>query len=146
MKIVLPVQNNTLFRQSYRKLKEKRGDMYIEVIVKVLVVLMALLLIVSTFSVVMYSQQLNSSADEIRRMVEVDGKFDSSENQTAEQLLSNIGITNAAVSCTAYGDIQINTPFNITVKGSGKFGIGGVSIVSVPLSGRSTGFSNVYWK
>jgi Flp pilus assembly protein TadG len=120
--------------------------MYIEVVVKVLVILMALLLIVSTFSVVLYSQKLNSAADEIRRMVEVDGKFDSSENQKAEQLLSDNGITNATVSCTANGDIQINTPFSVTVKGNGKLGIGGVSIVSVPLFGDSTGFSNVYWK
>lgn len=120
--------------------------MYIEVIIKILVVLMALLLIVSTFSVVMYSQKLNSSADEIRRMVEVDGKFDTTENQKAIQLLSNTGITNATVNCTVNGNIQINTPFCITVNGSGKFGIGGISIVSIPLSGKSIGFSNVYHK
>lgn len=146
MEITLLSQKSSLLRNCHNKLREKRGDMYIEVIIKILVVLMALLLIVSTFSVVMYSQKLNSSADEIRRMVEVDGKFDTTENQKAIQLLSNTGITNATVNCTVNGNIQINTPFCITVNGSGKFGIGGISIVSIPLSGKSIGFSNVYHK
>lgn len=83
MEITLLSQKGSLLRNCHKKLREKRGDMYIEVIIKILVVLMALLLIVSTFSVVMYSQKLNSSADEIRRMVEVDGKFDTTENQKA---------------------------------------------------------------
>lgn len=107
---------------------------------------MVLLLIISTFSVVMSVQRLNSAADEIARMVEVDGKFDASERQKAQQLLNGNGISGTAVSCTASGIIQINTSFTITLKENAKLGIGGVSILTVPISAQSTGFSNTYWK
>lgn len=137
---------NILLTALCRKFRERRGDAYIEVIVKVIVVLMALLLVVSTFSVVMSVQRLNSAADEVGRMIEVDGKFDASENQKAQQLLDDNGISGATVSCTASGNIQINTSFAVTIKENAKLGIGGVSVLSVPLTGQSTGFSNVYWK
>ena len=145
MKLGSPGQNNIL-TTSVKKLRDRKGDAYIEVIVKVIVVLMALLLVVSTFSVVMSIQRLNSAADEIRRMVEVDGKFDTSENQKAQLLLNDNGISGATVSCTANGKIQINTSFTVTITVNAKLGISGVSILSMPLSGQSTGFSNVYWK
>jgi predicted RNA-binding protein with PUA domain len=130
----------------FEKLRDKRGNMYIEVIVIVLSSLMILLLGLSTFSVVMQIQRINSSAEEIKRMVEVNGKYDSVMTEQAEQLLNDNNLKNTSVTCSSTGNIQLNVKFIITVTSSKKFGIGGISVISIPLKGTAVGFSDIYWK
>jgi predicted RNA-binding protein with PUA domain len=100
----------------------------------------------STFSVVMQIQRINSSAEEIKRMVEVNGKYDSVMSEQAEQLLNDNNLKNTSVSCSSTGNIQLNTKFIITVTSSKQFGIGGISVISIPLKGIAVGFSDIYWK
>ena len=126
------------------KLRENTGQYYIEVIVTVLAITMLLIISISTFAVLMVDQRIDTASDEIARMVEVDGKYDTAEQTKAENLIG--GIPDATVTCSASGEIRIGSQFTITVKGSGKLGVNGVGFVSIPHSCNSSGISGVYWK
>lgn len=128
------------------KLHDKTGIMYIDDIVSLIVIMSLLLIFLSSYSVAMRAQRLNSATDEIKRMVEIDGKFDNNEKQDAESLLAKNNLVNTSIDCTANGEIQLNNQFTITVTGSGSLGVGTIGLVQIPLRATSTGFSNVYYK
>lgn len=120
--------------------------MFIDDIVSLIVIMTMLLIFLSSYSVAMKAQRLESAADEIRRMVEVDGKFDTGEKQKATFLLTANNLGNATLDCTATGDIQLNQQFTITLSENGTLGVGSAGFVQIPLRGVSIGFSNVYHK
>lgn len=128
------------------RLSEGKGSMYIETAAALLCIMLLLLISLSAFGAVLTEQKIDSVSDEITRMVEVDGRYDSSEEQKALGLLCAAGLENAQVSCSVSGDIQLDSPFVITVTGSADLGIGGIRVVLIPLRAVSQGNSDVYSK
>lgn len=126
-------------------LKEKRGSVLIESWATIIIILLFTVSFISAYGVIMKKQKLDMVSNEIRRIVEIDGKYGSEQQRQAEQLLSDNNL-DAAVTCSKSGNIALGDTFTITLTSNGSIGFGGSNGISIPLSAKSDGRSEVYWK
>jgi len=134
------------------KIKNTRGEGYIEVVVIVLASMMVILLAVGTFSLIVRKVNLNHFANELMRTAEVSGRVGTEVNGRYSELQDETGLSpvmswqasyfdEANKSVQLEGDIvlylELHTSFN---------GLGGFVPVQVTLKSKATGQSERYWK
>lgn len=140
-----------------RRLLLPKGEMYIDTIISLFIIMTILALTMTLFPVFMKKYELDMLAEDISRSIAVSGQTNSIsvEDLAAEYGLDldsyNIYIEPSAITGTASDGtgkiIQLAEPFTVTVVTHHTIGLGGVlSKVNVPLTAVSKGRSEVFWK
>ena len=128
-------------------MREKRGDGYIDVAGFVLVMVLVLATITKVVPAFILKNQLNQFASEALRQAQIKGEIDID----CSEISKNLGITPEEVIWEADtfsekkiqldGDILVIAKVNYDIGLFGDFGS-----FSIPLVGKASGKSEVYWK
>lgn len=128
------------------KLRNKRGEGYIDVAVLVLCAMLVIALAVKVFPVYIAKNQLDTFASELCREAEIAGSVGSETTQRAQVLREKTGL-NPVISWSKTGKIQLNEEFTVTFSIQTDIGLfGGFGSFPVTLTSQATGKSEVYWK
>lgn len=137
-------------------LKSKSGEMYYEIIVKTLIVVVFLLTVINLYNVFIRYQNVNYVCKRVVRAIEVEGQVNGSIDSIFNQLNTQLGL-NASyqVVNVSYFDasrkIQLRNTFTVRVTAHYDFEIlnpvfGPPVVIRIPLTVDITGLSEVYWK
>lgn len=103
----------------------------------------------SVFGAMIQKNQLDMTANNVARIIAVDGKYDTSEQSKISDYLQKAHV-NADVSfSSADGQGKINLGDDFTVRLQNKVTIGaggGIGTVTLPVTGEAQETSEVYWK
>lgn len=128
-----------------RRIRNKRGSGYIDVVVIVLSAILVIALATSVFPVYIAKSQLDSFTQELCREAEICGKI-GSETSSREIILSQrLGIT-PDVEWSKNGRVQLNEEFTVTATLEYDIGFGGFGSFPVTLTSKAVGKSEVYYK
>ena len=97
-----------------RKLRCRRGEGYIDVVITVLCVMLVLALALQVLPAFIYKQQLDNFATELAREAEIAGRVGSETDRRAQVMREKTGL-NPDISWSASGRIQLNQEFTVTV-------------------------------
>ncbi len=129
-----------------KKLKNKRGEGYIDVAVLVLCAMLVIALAVKVFPVYIAKNQLDTYATELCREAEISGRIGSETTQRAQVLKEETGI-DPAISWSKTGRIQLDQEFTVAVSVQKNIGLfGGFGSFPITIRAQATGKSEVYWK
>lgn len=141
-------QNGSAF--SFQKLSRQEGEFTLNGSLMLLLVMALLILFISVFGAVNDAMKLHSVAAELARYIEIRGRTDNQVYTELDRLASVAGITieSRSIDATYFSgsQIQFGTDFTVTLNTTGRFGLGGVLAVPVPLTSTVTGRSEQYWK
>jgi hypothetical protein len=135
-----------------QKLKNSRGEGYIDVIVTVLISMMVVLLAVGTFSMIIEKVNLDHFGRELIRTAEVSGRIGSDVNSRYSELQAETGLSPVVNWQTSYYNvsnksIQLREDITLYLELHTSFkGLGGFVSVPVTLRSMVTGKSERYWK
>ena len=128
------------------KLRDKRGEGYVDVAVLVLCALLVIALAVNVFPVYIAKQQLDTFAAELCREAEIAGRVGSETSQRAQVLREKTGL-DPVIAWSKTGKIQLNQEFTVTVTLQKDIGLfGGFGSFPITLQAQAGGKSEVYWK
>lgn len=128
-----------------KRLKDKRGSGYIDVVVIVLSAILVIALATSVFPVYIAKSQLDSFTQELCREAEICGRI-GSETTSREIILSDrLGIE-PDVEWSKSGRIQLNEEFMVTATMEYDIGFGAFASFPVTLTSKAIGKSEVYYK
>lgn len=128
-----------------KRLKDKRGSGYIDVVVIVLSAILVIALATSVFPVYIAKSQLDSFTQELCREAEICGRI-GSETTSREIILSDrLGIE-PDVEWSKAGKIQLNEEFTVTATMEYDIGFGAFASFPVTLTSKAIGKSEVYYK
>lgn len=129
-----------------KKLKDRRGEGYIDICVLVLCAMLVVALAIKVFPVFIAKNQLDTFASELCRETEITGCVGSETSRRAAVLREQTGL-DPDISWSKTGDIQLNEEVTVTVtlrKDVGMFG--GFGSFPVTLRAQASGKSEVYHK
>ena len=128
------------------KLRDSRGEGYIDVAVLVLCTMLVVVLAVKVLPVYIAKSQLDTFAAELCREAEIAGRV-GSETSLREQVLREKTGLDPVVTWSKTGKIQLNQEFTVTVTLRRDIGLfGGFGSFPITLTAKATGKSEVYWK
>lgn len=128
-----------------KRLKNKQGSGYIDVVVIVLSAILVIALATSVFPVYIAKSQLDSFTQELCREAEICGRI-GSETTSREIILSQrLGIA-PNVEWSKNGKIQLNEEFTVTATMEYDIGFGSFASFPVTLTSKAIGKSEVYYK
>ena len=128
------------------KLRDSRGEGYIDVAVLVLCTMLVVALAVKVLPVYIAKSQLDTFAAELCREAEIAGRV-GSETSLREQVLREKTRLDPVVTWSKTGKIQLNQEFTVTVTLRRDIGLfGGFGSFPITLTAKATGKSEVYWK
>ena len=131
-----------------KKLREKKGDGYIDVAVFVLVTVLVLATIVKVVPAFIIKNQLNHFAEEVLRKAQIQGEI----NIDYEEIADDLGVHPDEVKWeadTLPGTKKVQLDQKITIEAEQKYDIGNFGpfgSFSIDLTGKASGKSEVYWK
>jgi hypothetical protein len=131
-----------------KKLKEKKGDGYVDVAVFILVVVLVLAAITKIVPAFIIKNQLDHFSEEALRQAQIQGKI----NIDCTEIADDLGISPEEVKWeadTLSGTNKVQLDQNITVEAKQKYDIGNFGpfgSFSIDLIGKASGKSEVYWK
>ncbi len=129
-----------------KKLKNRRGEGYIDVAVLVLCAMLVIALAVKVFPVYIAKNQLDTLATELCREAEISGRVSSETTQRAQVLKEKTGF-DSAITWSKTGKIQLDQEFTVTVSIQKNIGMfEGFGSFPITLRAQATGKSEVYWK
>ena len=144
-----------LKKRAWLSLLSCRGEMYIDTMVSVLIILLVLAMVLSFFPVFMQKYQLEMAAEDIARMISVCGETDTVDIERIAQDY-NISLdsydvvidTDARTIPSGAGmKIQLSDGFKVVLSTHRTVGIGGVlNSIDIGLGSVARGRSEVYWK
>lgn len=126
-------------------LKDNRGEGYIDVVVILLVALLVIALGMKVFPVFIAKNELNTFANELARVAEIEGRIGSATNIKANELKATTGL-DPSVSWSTSGRVQLNEEFTVTVTQVVDIGFFEFGSFPITLTASSVGRSEVYWK
>lgn len=129
-----------------KKLKDRRGEGYIDVCVLVLCAMLVIALAVQVFPVFIAKNQLDTFATELCREAEISGRVGSETSRRAALLQEQTGI-DPDISWSKNGTIQLNEEITVTVTLQKNIGLfGGFGSFPITLRAQASGKSEVYHK
>ena len=126
-------------------LKSKKGEGYIDVVVVVLVVMMVIALGVKVYPVFLVKSDLNTFANELARVAEIEGRVGAETNSKKNELRSSLGIDPEVVWSTT-GNIDLNEDFSVVLTLPVDIGFFEFGSFPITLTSKATGRSEVYHK
>ena len=128
------------------KLRCRRGEGYVDVVVLVLCAMLVLALAIRVLPVFIAKQQLDTFATELCREAEIAGRIGSETNRRAAVLREKTGL-NPEIHWSASGRIQLNEEVTVQLTYRYNLGLfGGFGSFPITLRAAATGKSEVYWK
>ena len=128
-----------------KRLTNKRGSGYIDVVVIVLSAILVIALATSVFPVYIAKSQLDSFTQELCREAEICGRIGSETTSREITLTERLGI-NPDVEWSKIGRIQLNEEFTVTATLEYDIGFGAFASFPVTLTSKAIGKSEVYYK
>ncbi|MDA3845704.1 MAG: DUF4320 family protein [Vallitaleaceae bacterium] len=126
-------------------LKDKRGEGYIDAVVILLVALLVIALGMKVFPVFVAKNELNTFANELARVAEIEGSIGSVTNNKANELEALMKI-NPTITWSTSGRVQLNDEFTVTVMRVVDIGFFEFGSYPITLTAKASGRSEVYWK
>ncbi|MBS7528520.1 DUF4320 family protein [Fusibacter paucivorans] len=126
-------------------LKSKRGEGYIDVVVVVLVVMMVIALGVKVYPVFLVKSDLNTFANELARVAEIEGRVGAETNSKKNELRSSLGI-DPEIEWSITGNIDLNEEFSVVLTLPVDIGFFEFGSFPITLTSKATGRSEVYHK
>ena len=128
------------------KLKCRRGEGYVDVIVLVLCAVLVLALAVKVLPVFIAKQQLDTFATELVREAEISGRVGSETARRTAVLRERTGL-DPDITWSESGRIQLNSEVTVTLTLQTNIGLfGDFGSFPITLRAQATGKSEVYWK
>lgn len=128
-----------------KRLKDKRGSGYIDVVVIVLSAILVIALATSVFPVYIAKSQLDSFTQELCREAEICGRIGSETTSREITLTERLGI-DPEIEWSKTGRIQLNEEFILTATLEYDIGFGMFASFPVTLTSKAIGKSEVYYK
>lgn len=126
-------------------LKCNKGEGYIDTAVIVVVAMLVIALAVKVYPVFIIKNELNTFADELARVAEIEGRIGSVTQSKANELRTDMGI-DPTISWSRSGRIQLNDEFSVTLSYEMDIGFFEFGSFPITLKSKSTGRSEVYFK
>ncbi len=126
-------------------LKSKRGEGYIDVVVVVLVAMMVIAMAVKVYPVFVVKGDLNTFANELARVVEIEGRIGSETTAKKNELRASLGI-DPTVNWSTSGNIDLNEEFSLVLSLPVDIGFFEFGSFPITLTSKATGRSEVYHK
>ncbi|KAB3536287.1 DUF4320 family protein [Alkaliphilus pronyensis] len=126
-------------------LKSKRGEGYIDVVVVVLVAMMVIAMAVKVYPVFVVKSDLNTFANELARVAEIEGRIGSETTAKKNELRASLGI-DPTVSWSTSGNIDLNEEFSLVLTLPVDIGFFEFGSFPITLTAKATGRSEVYHK
>jgi len=126
-------------------LKSKRGEGYIDVVVVVLVAMMVIAMAVKVYPVFVVKSDLNTFANELARVAEIEGRIGSETTAKKNELRASLGI-DPTVNWSTSGNIGLNEEFSLVLTLPVDIGFFEFGSFPVTLTAKATGRSEVYHK
>ncbi len=145
----------TVLRICLVRLRRNRGEMYIDTVISVFVIMVFMALVMAFLPVFMQKYQLDMAAQDIARGISVSGVI---AVQDADVLSQEYGMTIDRIEVVPSGDarlmasaagqrIQLSDSFTVTIYSHREVGVGGITgPASVSISSTARGRSEVFWK
>lgn len=128
-----------------RILKCKKGEGYLDSVVLVLVAMLVIALTVKVFPVFIAKNELNTFANELARVAEIEGEIGSETTAKANELKATMEIEPTIIWSTS-GRIQLNTEFSVTAARVVDIGFFEFGSFPITLTSKASGRSEVYYK
>lgn len=134
------------------KLREKDGAAMIESIAGFFIAILAVALILNFITALMYRSRLGTFADNVSKIVSVEGKYDSSVEAKIEEYKeeSSLGAVTVSLDGTEFmtgsKKIQLNDQVKVTVKGQIDISFFTFKNLKIDLQNKALSRSEVYWK
>lgn len=138
-------EHEKFFPVTIKVLKCKRGEGYIDSIVILLVAMLIIALTVKVFPVFVVKNELNTFANELARVAEIEGEIGSKTTTKANELKVIMDL-DPDITWSTSGRIQLNTEFNVTVTKGVDIGFFEFGSFPITLTSKATGRSEVYFK
>lgn len=126
-------------------LKSKRGEGYIDVVVVVLVAMMVIAMAVKVYPVFIVKSDLNTFANELARVAEIEGRIGSETTAKKNELRASLGI-DPTVNWSTSGNIGLNEEFSLVLTLPVDIGFFEFGSFPITLTAKVTGRSEVYHK
>ncbi|WP_202708501.1 DUF4320 family protein [Sporosalibacterium faouarense] len=126
-------------------LKSKRGEGYIDVVVVVLVAMMVIAMAVKVYPVFVVKGDLNTFANELARVAEIEGRIGSETTAKKNELRASLGI-DPTVNWSTSGNIDLNEEFSVVLTLPVDIGFFEFGSFPITLTAKATGRSEVYHK
>jgi len=126
-------------------LKSKRGEGYIDVVVVVLVAMMVIAMAVKVYPVFVVKSDLNTFANELARLAEIEGRIGSETTAKKNELRASLGI-DPTVNWSRTGNIGLNEEFSLVLTLPVDIGFFEFGSFPITLTAKATGRSEVYHK
>jgi len=126
-------------------LTDQRGEGYVDVVVILLVALLVIALGMKVFPVFVAKNELNTFANELARVAEIEGRIGSATNIKEKELEALMGFS-PDVSWSTSGRVQLNDEFTVTVTREVDIGFFEFGSFPITLTAKASGRSEVYWK
>jgi len=126
-------------------LKSKRGEGYIDVVVVVLVAMMVIAMAVKVYPVFVVKSDLNTFANELARVAEIEGRIGSETTAKKNELRASLGI-DPTVNWSTSGNIGLNEEFSLVLTLHVDIGFFEFGSFPITLTAKATGRSEVYHK
>jgi len=126
-------------------LRSKRGEGYIDVVVVVLVAMMVIAMAVKVYPVFVVKSDLNTFANELARVAEIEGRIGSETTAKKNELRASLGI-DPAVNWSTSGSIDLNDEFSVVLTLPVDIGFFEFGSFPITLTAKATGRSEVYHK
>jgi len=130
-----------------KKLKEKKGDGYIDVAVFILVVVLVLAAITKIVPAFIIKNQLDHLAEAVCREAQIQGEIEIETKAFEKDLGISPDEVNWEADTLSGNKVQLDQ--KITVEAKQKYDIGNFGpfgSFSIDLTGKASGKSEVYWK
>ena len=126
-------------------LKSQKGEGYIDTVVVVLVSMMLIALAVKVYPVFIVKNDLNTFANELARVAEIEGRIGSETRAKENELKARLGIE-PSIIWSRTGNIQLNETFSVVLTLSVDIGFFEFGSFPITLTSHATGRSEVYHK
>ncbi len=141
-----------LINKINRKLRDKSGATYIEMAFGLLVFVLAIAFIVRFVPVLVLKNQLNTYANNVSRILSVEGENSLAVKEKIEEYksVSEIGDVDLSLEGTVFisgtDKIQLNDMIVVTVTTEYDIGFFNFGSFKIPLKNKAIARSEVYWK
>lgn len=137
--------------------KDRRGEIFVELIVKILTITVIILFALNIFDIVIKYQHVTYMSKSITKTIEQEGAVNSIANDKLDALNTNFNtkakynVSNVKYFNALEGTIQFRDSFTVTVSDNYKLTIldplfASPLVLDIPMSSTITGMSEVYWK
>jgi hypothetical protein len=132
-------------RPALRRLKSKKGEGYIDVVVLTIVSMLVLCTMIAVAPVFITKLSLDNYANELAREAEIAGRVGAETTQRLGRLNEIKGL-NPNVAWDRTGQIQIGQDVTVTVTTVVDIGFFTFGSIPITLTSTATGTSEVLWK